>query len=53
MVNSEDNMTNLKNTKTRVAVGDRKNITGTKRGDSHGWQKRNRKLHQVMLNIRP
>ena len=53
MVNSEDNMTNLKDTKTKVAVGDRKNITGTKRGDSHGWQKRNRKLHHVMLNIRP
>ena len=28
MVNSEENMTNLKDTETRVTVGDRRTITG-------------------------
>ena len=42
-------MTNLKDTKTKVTVGDRKTLTGTKKGDWHGWQKRDRKLHYVKL----
>ena len=49
MVNSEDNMTNLKETKTKFTVGYRKTITGTKHGDWHGWQKHNGKLHHVIL----
>ena len=30
MLNLEENMTNLKNTWTRVKVGDRRTLTGTK-----------------------
>ena len=33
MVNLEENTTNLKNSKTRFTVGDRKTTTVTKRGD--------------------
>ena len=29
MINSEENMTNLKNTETRVTVGDSRTLTGT------------------------
>ena len=36
MLNSEYHMTNLKDTETKVTVGDHKNITGTKYGDWHG-----------------
>ena len=49
MVNSEDNLIKLKYTETKVTVGDRKNITGTKRGEWHGRQKRNGKIHHVTL----
>ena len=49
MVNSEDNMTNLKDIKTKVTVGDHKTLTVKKRGDWHGCQKRNRKLHHLTL----
>ena len=49
MVNSEDDMMNLKDTKTKVTVGDCKNLTVTKRGDWHDWKKYNTKLHHVML----
>ena len=47
MVNSEDDMMNLKDTKTKVTVGDCKNLTVTKRGDWHDWKKYNTKLHAV------
>ena len=36
MVNSEENMINLKDTEIKVTAGYRKTITGTKRGDWHG-----------------
>ena len=49
MLNSEDNMKNLKDTETKVTVGNRKNLTGTKCGDWHGWQKFNRKIHHATL----
>ena len=49
MVNLEENMTNLKDSKTRVTVGDSRIITGTKRGDWHGYQRHDGKLHCVML----
>ena len=49
MVNLEDNMTNLKETETKVTIGDRKNLTRKKCGDWSGWQKDNRKLHHVTL----
>ena len=41
MVSSEENMTNLKVTKTKVTVGDSKPFTGTKRGNWNGYQRRN------------
>ena len=49
MVTSEGNMTNIKDTKTKVTVGDRKTLTGTKRVDWHFCHKRNGKLHDVTL----
>ena len=49
MVNSEENMTNLKDTKTRVTVGDSRKFTRKKRGDWHGWKKRDLKPHRVTL----
>ena len=42
-------MTNLKNTKTKVTVGYRKNLTGTKRGEWHGWQKFNGRIYHETL----
>ena len=48
-VNSENNMTNLKDTETKVTTGEHKTLTGTKRGDWHGWQKRNGKLNNLTL----
>ena len=42
-------MTNIKDTKAKVALGDRKTLTGTKYCDRHIWQKRNKKLHHVTL----
>ena len=41
MVNLENNMTNLKDTETKVTIGDCKNLTGKKLGGCHSWQKRN------------
>ena len=49
MVNSEDNMTNLKDSETKVTVGDRKNLTGTKPRDWNSWQEHNGKLHRATL----
>ena len=52
MVNSEENITNLKNAETRVTVGDRKTLTEKKHCDWHGWhgwQKHNEKIHHVTL----
>ena len=39
MLNSEYHMTNLKDTETKVTVGDHRNLTEKKRGDWHGWHK--------------
>ena len=49
MVNSEDDMTNLKETETKFTVGDRRTLNGTKRADWHGWKKCNRKINHVTL----
>ena len=49
MVNSEENMKNLKDTKERVTLGYSITLTGTKRGDWNGWQKRDGILHRVKL----
>ena len=45
MVNSEENMTNLKNSKTRVTIRDSRTLIRKKRGDWHSWQKYDRRLH--------
>ena len=49
MVNLEENMTNLKNAKTRVTVRDCKTITRTKFGDWQGWQKHSKNIYHVTL----
>ena len=50
MVNLEENMTNLKDSETRFTVGDSRTLTGKKCGDWHGYQRRDGKLHRVMLS---
>ena len=40
MVNSEENMTNLQETKTQVTIGDSRTLTGEKSGDWHGYHRR-------------
>ena len=50
MINSGENRTNLKDDKTRVAVGYSRAITGTKRGDWNGYQIHDGKLHCVILS---
>ena len=52
MVNLEENMTNLKDTETKVTVGDRKTLTRTKYGDWHVWHKCDRKLQYQKLTNR-
>ena len=47
MVYLEENMTNLPDAKKIVTVGYSRTLTGTKRSDQHGWQKRDRILHRV------
>ena len=42
-------MTNLKDVETRVSIGDSITITGTKRGNWHGYQIRDGKLHGTTL----
>ena len=43
-------MTKLKDAKTRVAVGDSRTLTRTKRGDWYVYQRRDVKLHNVTLS---
>ena len=43
MVTTEENMTNLRDSKIRVAVGDSGTLAGEKLGDWHGSQKHDRK----------
>ena len=50
MVNSEENITNLKDAKTRVTVGDSRTLTGGKGGNWHGYQRHAGKIHCVMLS---
>ena len=49
MLNPEENMTNLKDAKAQVTVGDIRTPTRTKRGNWHICQKRDRKLNYTML----
>ena len=49
MINSEENMTNLKAAESRVTVGDSIALTNTKLGNWHGWKKYDRKLHRTRL----
>ena len=42
-------MTNLKDNKTKVTGGYYRNITGIKGGDWHVWQKRDQKIHHMIL----
>ena len=50
MVNSEENMTNLEEDKTRVTVGDSRTLTKTNRGYWNEYQRRDRKLHRAILS---
>ena len=50
MVNLEENMTNLKDAKTRVTIGYRRKLTGKKHGDWHGYQRYDGKLYRVILS---
>ena len=50
MAKSEENMTNLKDAKTRVTVGDSRTLTGGKGGNLHGYQRHAGKIHCVMLS---
>ena len=50
MLNSKENMTNIKNSETRVTTGDSRTITGVKHGDWSGYQRRDRKLHHMTLS---
>ena len=44
---------NLKDTKTQVTIGDSRTITGTKRGNLHGYHRCDRKLHLVTISNTP
>ena len=50
MVNQEENMTNFKDNKTRVVVGDSIWLTATKYVSWHGYQIHDGKLHIMMLS---
>ena len=50
MVNLEENMTKLKDSKTRVTVRYSRNITGGERGNWRGCQIRDIKIHHVLLS---
>ena len=43
-------MMNLKDAETRVTIGDSRTLNGTKRGDCHGYQKRDGKIHCKTLS---
>ena len=49
MVNSEENMTKLKDAEMRVTVRNSKTLTKQKRGDWHRYQRRDGKVHHVTL----
>ena len=49
MVNSEENMTNLKDAKTRVTIGNSRIIIRKECGDWHGYQRLG-KLHHLTLS---
>ena len=49
MVTNEENIANLWDAETRLAIGESGKITGTKYGDWHSYQKRDGKLHWIML----
>ena len=48
MATTEENMTNLKEAKTRLTLGDIRTLTRAKRGNCHGYQRRDGKLHHMM-----
>ena len=50
MVITEVNATNFKVVKTRVTIGDSRTLTGEKRGNWHGYQRCDRKLHRMKLS---
>ena len=50
MVTTELNMTNLRNSKTFVNIGDSGTPNVTKRGVWHVYQKRDGKIHHLMLS---
>ena len=50
MVTIEGNMTNLCNKGTQVTIGDSGTLTGTKRGDWHGYQKHDKRIHPLTLS---
>ena len=50
MVKPEENMTNLKDTKAKVTVRDSITLTGKKQRNWNGYQRRDRKLHCMMLS---
>ena len=50
MVNSEENMTNLKDTETRVTIGDSRTFICKKCGDWHGYRELDKKIHCMMLS---
>ena len=52
MVNSEENMMNLKDAETRVIVGHSRTLTEKKCGGWPGYHISDRKLHHVTLSIR-
>ena len=43
-------MTSLKDSKTRVTIGDSRTLTGEKCGNCRGYQRRDGKLHHVKLS---
>ena len=49
MVNSKENITNLKDSETRVTVGYIRTLTGKKRVDWNGYKRCNGKLYHVTL----
>ena len=49
-LNSEENMMNLKDPKTRVTAGDSRTLTGTKHGDWHFYHRCDGKIHHLTLS---
>ena len=50
MVNLEENMVSIMDSETRVTTGEIIKFNGKKRGDCHGYQRRDRKLRLVTLS---